>query len=281
MSPFAPPVGPRRSPDAAPPPERRAPRLRSSAPGVPGLPGARRRRLLIAVLLAGAATPASASAATYTASAGAVAKETWTFRGAANPNPCATWTQADGTVRVRVYSRGDFAFQAVRGVGAIGGLTDPQDPEMNVSRKIDWRMHTTGRTSGCTPCGPLSEFGACEPATPDVVGNKDCRPNPGEGSVLVTFTRSTLVTAPVAPSATILRDCTVGIPHGVPLGSPEPKLLPMRFRGAAARIRRLGVGETERFRRVVEKGTGCKRRAKTEMSSCTRHEASVTIRRTE
>lgn len=295
MSPSARSAGPPRAPHAAPrlpASDRGAARsgsgdhgdLRRRSPDVdaPSSVAGRRRRLVIAVLLAGAAAaPASATAATYTASAGAVAKETWTYRTAQHPKPCANWTQADGVVRVRAYASGPFRFQRVRGVGAVGGLTDAQGPTLNVSRNIDWRIHATTDTPDCVPCGPLSEFGACKPAIADVVGAKDCRPNPGEGAVIATFDGGTLVTAPVAPSAEILRNCTVGIPHGVPLGSPEPKLLAMRFRGAADAVRRLEVGGTKRFRRVLHRGTGCKRRAKTDMSSCTRHETSVTVRRTE
>ncbi|MEV4419401.1 hypothetical protein AB0L40_05415 [Patulibacter sp. NPDC049589] len=235
--------------------------------------------LLCAAVLAPSAASATAAPA-YEASAASTAKETWTFKGAGAPKPCRSWTQASGTVSVRVFAKGGFRITRIPGLGTTGGLTDPQDPRMNIKRQVDYRIHQVGTTPDCTPCGPSSEFGTCGDAIPDLVGAPGCEPAaaPG-GTVLATISGSTLVTKAVAPSASILRRCSSLVPAGVPVGSPEPKLVPMRFPGALRRIQRLKVGESAKFDRAVDRGPDCKRPSG-ELRTCTRHRTGVTVTRT-
>lgn len=235
--------------------------------------------LLAALLLAAAGSrTATADGATYSAGGAMVATEKWTYRGIGHPKPCIAWTEADGTVRARVFAKAGFRFKRIPRVGAIGGMTGSGTASMNVSRQIGYRIHAVGRTPDCTPCGPLSEFGACGEAIPDIVGDKGCAPAAGKGTLTASFAGNTLLVQGAAPSELILRNCSALIPHGVPLGTPEPKLKLTRFRGAARLIERLKPGQKERFARTVKRGAGCKSN-KGKWRSCTTYEAVFVVTR--
>ncbi|WP_157260703.1 hypothetical protein [Patulibacter minatonensis] len=221
---------------------------------------------------------ATARGASYSATGAMVATELLTSRGAGHPKPCSAWVAADGTVRARVSTRTGFTYQRIARVGAIGGTTGNGGARMDVSRKIDYRIHAVGATPDCTPCGPLSEFGPCGPAIPDVVGRKACAPAAGRGVLTATLVRGALVVAGVAPSEVVLRNCSAGTPDGVPLGSPQPTLERTRFRGAARRIGRLAPGAQARFARKVSRGAGC-RSTRGTWRSCTTYEAVVVVTR--
>lgn len=237
--------------------------------------------LLLATLLltaAGSRTATADADASYSAGGAMVATEKWTYRGTGHPKPCVAWTEADGTVRSRVYAKTGFTFRRIPQVGAIGGMTGSGSAKMNVSRQINYRIHAVGQTPDCTPCGPLSEYGPCGDAVPDIVGDKGCAPHAGDGVLTATFVGTSLLVEGVAPSEVILRNCSALIPHGVPLGTPEPKLRTTRFRGAARKVERLKPGQKARFARTVKRGTGCKSN-KGEMRSCTTYEAVVVVTR--
>lgn len=235
--------------------------------------------LMTALLLAAAgARTATADGAVYSARAAMAATEKWTYRGIGHPKPCIAWTQAEGNVHARVYGTGGFQLWRVPGVGAVGGMTGSGTASMTVRRKIDYRIHAVGKTPECTPCGPLSEFGTCGEAIPDVVDTASCIPEPDKGAVGATLKGSTLTVRGAAPSELILRNCSKGIPYGVPLGSPQPKLETFRFTGAARQIEKLSPGEDARFDRKIERGAGCKSN-KGEMRSCTTYQAVIVVRR--
>lgn len=241
-------------------------------------------RLLVALLLAGlllvagGGRTATADGAVYSATAAMAATENWTYRGIGHPKPCIAWTQADGTVHARVYAKGGFQLRRLPRVGATGGMTGSGTASMKVSRKIDYRIHAVGTTPECTPCGPLSEFGPCREAIPDIVDAHGCHPEPGKGTVGATFSGGTLIVSGAAPSELLLRNCSKGVPYGVPLGSPQPELKTTRFAGAARRIERLAPGRQARFDRKITRGPGCKRN-KGEMRSCTTYQAVIVVRR--
>jgi hypothetical protein len=236
--------------------------------------------LLVCVGGLGIAAVSATAAPAYEASAASTAKETWSFKGAGAPKPCLPWTQASGTVSVRVFAKGGFRITRIPGHGAIGGLTDPQDPTMNIRRKVDYRVHRVGVTPDCTGCGPSSELGVCGAPIPDLVGAPGCEPAAARGgTVLATIKGGTLVTTAAAPSAGLLRRCSSLVPAGVPVGSPEPKLVSMRFSGALRRIERLKVGERATFDRSVDRGPDCSRPSG-ELRTCTRHRTGVTVTRT-
>lgn len=253
------------------------------APVAPRLRRPPARPLLVALLLAGllvavGARTATADGAVYSARAAMAATENWSYRGIGHPKPCIAWTQADGTVHVRVYATGGFQLRRAPRIGAIGGMTGSGTASMRVRRKIDYRIHAVGTTPECTPCGPLSEFGPCRDAIPDIVDARSCDPEPEKGSVGATFSGSTLIVSGTAPSELLLRNCSKGIPYGVPLGSPQPELKTTRFAGAARRIEKLAPGKEARFDRKIKRGPGCKGN-KGEMRSCTTYQAVIVVRR--
>jgi hypothetical protein len=241
-------------------------------------------RLLLALLVVLLTVPAASASAKprYEVDAAIFAVEDWDYVRGNAPDRCSAWTEADGEVRGRVHTKGEFLLARVGSGPAFGGISGSARGTLEIQRKISWRVHEVGITPDCTPCGPSSEYGPCGDAPPpDDVGKVGCAPKAALGRVRGELAAGSLVVSAAAPSAKILRDCPRPRPSGVPLGAPEARFTTEVFRGAGRIIGRLGPGRSHTFRRESKSGSGCgrKRRKRDEMLSCTKHRTVVVIRR--
>jgi hypothetical protein len=244
------------------------------------------RLLLLTALLACLAQVATASAdPRYKASVAIVTEETFTYNQGGYPNDCDTWTHAEGTVRARASAHGPLTFASGGGY-TVGGLSVLAKSETNVSRVVNYKVHTEPASAACTGCGPSSELGECGDQTPkpDDVGRSSCPASPtsARSAARLTFTvDGTLQVEGSTPSRKVLQECSrlFPVPAGVPIGSPELPLKKVTFAGAARQVEKLGKGKAKKFRTKPDKtGSSCGKK-KVVMALCTSHETVVVVTR--
>lgn len=240
-------------------------------------------RLLLAALVALAVLAAPAAAARYEADSAVFANEDWDYEQAGVGDPCRSWVEADGSVRLRWHTKGAFRFSDAGANLQFGGISALAPGTLEVRRKIHYRVHQGGTQPPCVPCGPTSEYGPCgPPAAPDRTGDANCAPAPLRAGqrVLGTLSMGVLTVNVAGSAAKTLRDCPRG-PDGTPLGMPDARPELQAFRGAGRVIRGLGPGRSHTFKREWKDGAGCGKRPKrlNGMRSCVKYRAVVVVRR--
>jgi hypothetical protein len=132
--------------------------------------GAMRRTLLItlisaASLAAVAAVPTAASAEPIIAvDIQATHKVGWDYQDAAYPDECKNWSRGSGSqvFTVQTNRRQRMRLEKVLGNHMLTGLKDGTY-EGTVERRGNWRVNVPPNKQPCSPCGPSSEYGPCDP----------------------------------------------------------------------------------------------------------------------
>jgi hypothetical protein len=136
----------------------------------PGSLDAMRRTLLPTLLLptclaALAAVPAHAAAAPIIAiDVQATHKIGWDYRDAGFPDACKSWSRGSGSqvFTVQTNRRQRVRLEKVLGRNMLTGLREGTF-EGTVQRHGTWRVNVPQNVPPCSPCGPSSEYGPCDP----------------------------------------------------------------------------------------------------------------------
>jgi len=196
---------------------------------------------------------------------------------------CKGWTEGDGYLRGRVRSIDpatiDVEQHGDRWYGS-GGSFGPADGSYVSHYAV--KVHPVRfQTADCSPCGPLSELGECEP-TPrdhDLVGG--CRER---------RSRKAWVTAGIGPKGGAAGSAGIPLPDEfarcgrwppVLDGSPPSIIQNFRFTWGrvAPQLAKLDVRDRKVLRDTAQEGACGKRRARAEFSLCERWTMELEFRR--
>lgn len=207
----------------------------------------------------------------------------WSYRPSTAGETCKAWSKGEGTQTTGFSTKRPVKYVGMKIVGKLPkamakaprftllGFGRPGDFKATVERKGDWEDHTVPMTAECTPCGPRSEYGACDDA-PHVdparllnCGRRDIK----AASAHLTFIgkhdeRDEDLLAPltdalrVEPSAGVdglFGNCPPELADGTGRDLKHPDPMEVSFVGAQARkITKMRVGQRIRLHDSVEAG---------------------------
>jgi hypothetical protein len=263
------------------------------------------RTLLILTSLAVLGGTATASAEpTFAVDIIAKHDVAWDYRAGDVNDSCDTWSKGSGTESLQINSKRREKMRLERVFGRTM-LTSAQSGTFDglISRNGSWKVNVPPNQPPCTPCGPSSEYGPCDPdpkpPTPlqFQCGTRDVK-SPlvtigYEGSGIPSLSKGFRVKAYLQPED-YFTNCPPDLPRGLrgpTFKTPRPdwEKLPKED---LARLTRLGVGdsvvaEVKRQRAYVEqdgkvyRGDSCVRAPDLKMgySECAVTEYSVTFTR--
>lgn len=209
--------------------------------------------------------------------------EEWRAQDPGYPDRCTSWEFAEGSANLGMSQRGTrrLTLMSLDRFGVLGEFDGEMYAPSELRRSLRFRYHSRPDTPECSPCGPLSEYGACSVENlPDTVHQPKCSPPHGRGPVnLFLDSRGLQIVA-----APMLEKALAACPEQsvlAPEGMMRWQLEPVTFRGAVRTLLRMKVRGEHTFRRETEteRGRGCRRIAGEGYRSCVTYTTVVVVQR--
>lgn len=211
---------------------------------------------LALLLTLGAASAAAAPPPKFTADLYASLTEEQNLEGGGYPDRCDTWTQGRGTLTYDVESNQSFT------IGIVESPVDdslfvliPRQPAWSSDLRRFWktRSHIGDNVEGCTPCGPLSEYGLCTGSLPDKLDSDQCGgPSKKRGGMLLLTATGRTLAVTGSPGGDLSR-CKAPRDNALPGIVALPRF-ELRLPGAAQKLLRLKPGKSTTIRRETRRG---------------------------
>lgn len=236
--------------------------------------------LALAAVPAGAARPNS-QPVFFVESTDLHVSEEWRQQDPGHPRRCATWVLAEGRSNLGVaqHAPRKLTLAPTFGGGFVGTLGGSDSAASELRRTARYRHHLRPDVEGCSPCGPLSEYGQCTGGRPDVVDSAKCSPGRGQGLVTLWLTGGTLTVSGHPRLERELEGCREI--DDAPTGVMGWAIETVRFPGALSVLRRLPIGGRHTFRSEKTRSVrgGCRRLGGVGFRSCVAATAVVVVHR--